>query len=250
MVERIAMSLSQSMIQLVVFDMAGTTVDDQSVVKDCFLAAADKTGLVAPIERVVGMMGWAKQKVFATLWADQLGVDHPDYLNRVQQSYEQFQAILDEHYRTQPVRPTEGCLETFSWLKSVGIKIALTTGFYREVTNIILHRLGWDEGLDQTYIGSDASLIQASITPSEIYGNEGRPAPFMIQKAMYRLGVTDPQRVVAIGDTPADLAAGMNANCWSLGVTTGSHTRSQLLEYPHHGLLDSLRDLKEMMINP
>jgi phosphonatase-like hydrolase len=228
-------------IRLIVFDMAGTTVQDHNEVLRCFFAAADATGLKAEAETVNAMMGLPKRQVFLSLWKAQIGPDHPEYLTRVDQSYAQFRDVLENHYQTQPVHPTEGCLELFSWLKSQGIKIALTTGFYREVTDIILSRLGWDQGLDSQSVGSADALIQISVTPSEIYGNEGRPAPFMIQKAMYRLGVTDPQTVIAIGDTPSDLAAGKNAHCrYSVGVVNGSHSREQLNPYPNDGLFDSL----------
>lgn len=235
-------------IQLVVCDMAGTTVRDNNEVQECFFKAAHATGLQAEGDRLTFMMGWPKKKVFQTLWAEQLGEDHPHYLEQVEASFATFREVLEEHYKTQPVHPTEGCLELFDWLKQNQIKIALTTGFYREVTDIILNRLGWNEGLDRHYIGSEASVIQASITPSEIYNNEGRPAPFMIQKAMYRLGIRDAKAVINIGDTPSDLESGLNANClYSFGITNGTHTAEQLAQYPNDGLLNSLHSLRETL---
>ena len=237
-------------IQLVVFDMAGTTVKDRDEVQKCFFQAAEGTGLQAKPERINSMMGWSKKLVFQTLWQEQIGKNHPDYSSNVELSFSKFKDVLEEHYKTQSVEPTEGCLETFTWLKSQNIKIALNTGFYREVTNIILHRLSWDRGLNNDYVGSEESTIQASITPSEIYNNEGRPAPFMIQKAMYRLEVTDPQRVIVIGDTPSDLEAGSNANClFSFGITNGTHTKEQLAQHPNDGLLSSLHELKGKILN-
>lgn len=238
-----------SRIQLVVLDMAGTTVRDDGEVERCFVQAAEETGLPVDRDRIIAMMGWSKKLVFETLWADQMGIRHPNYANQVETSFAQFKLLLEEHYNTQPVYPTEGCLELFAWLKSQGIKIALTTGFYREVTNIILHRLGWDAGLNQAYVGSADSIIQVSVTPSEIYQQEGRPAPFMIQKAMYRLGIADSKTVINVGDTPSDLASGINADClYSIGVTNGSHTREQLShDYPNQGLFNSLVELKDKL---
>ncbi|MBW4515546.1 MAG: HAD hydrolase-like protein [Timaviella obliquedivisa GSE-PSE-MK23-08B] len=236
-------------VQLVVFDMAGTTVKDENEVQACFFTAAESTGLQAERDRITAMMGWAKKRVFQTLWQEQIGVEHPDYAASVEGSYAKFKEVLEHHYQTQPVQPTEGCLDLFTWLNSQNIKIALNTGFYREVTDIILNRLGWDLGLNENYVGSD-SIIQASITPSEIYNSEGRPAPYMIQKAMYLLGIKDPKTVIAIGDTPSDLEAGIHANCLlALGVTNGTHTKAQLESYPNHGLLGSLSELKEKIIS-
>lgn len=236
-------------VQLVVFDMAGTTVKDADEVMACFLAAAAATGLEAEAAQVNPMMGWPKKRVFQTLWAAQIGEQHPHYATQVEASYQRFKAVLEHHYQTQPVEPTEGCLEVFEWLRSRQIKVALNTGFYREVTDIILHRLGWDRGLDHQYVGRSENPIQASITPSEIYQNEGRPAPYMIQKAMYLLGVKDPQTVIAIGDTPADLEAGINAGCrWALGVTNGTHSQAELAQHSNHGLLTSLQALPDHIL--
>jgi len=235
-------------IKLVICDMAGTTVKDEREVEQCFFQAAEKTGLTASSEKVVAMMGLPKKLVFQALWHDQIGKDHPDYSANVETSFVAFKDVLETHYRTQPVTPTAGCLELFAWLKSQGIKIALTTGFYREVTDIILDRLGWTQGLNSEYIGSDASIIQASITPSEIFNNDGRPAPYMIQKAMYKLGIVDAKTVVSIGDTPSDLESGFNANClYSFGITNGTHTREQLAVYPNDGLFGSLPEFQEKL---
>lgn len=240
---------------LVVCDMAGTTVKDEREVEKCFFQAADQTGLKASSEKVVAMMGLPKKVVFQTLWQEQIGQNHPDYTANVESSFAAFKVAIESHYKTSSIVPTDGCLELFAWLKAHRIKIALTTGFYRTVTNIILNRLGWDQGLNGDYIGPSDALIQASVTPSEIYDQEGRPAPYMIQKAMYKLGVLDSKAVVSIGDTPADLAAGINANClYSFGITNGTHTREQLMAYPNDGLFPSLREfnnkLESLLLQP
>jgi phosphonatase-like hydrolase len=237
-------------IKLVVFDMAGTTVRDDREVEKCFMQVAANTGLQVPTDRVIAMMGISKKLVFQTLWAEQIDKEDPSYASNVETSFIEFKQILENHYRTQPVEPTEGCLELFDWLRSKQIKIALTTGFYREVTDIILNRLGWDRGLNENYIGTEDSLIEASITPSEIYNQEGRPAPYMIQKAMYLLEITDPKQVVCIGDTPSDLAAGRNAGClYTFGVTNGTHTEEQLAAYPHDGLVASLAEFQSKLVS-
>ena len=46
-----------SKIQLVVFDMAGTTVKDANEVQACFSTAAQATGLTAEPEQINAMMG-------------------------------------------------------------------------------------------------------------------------------------------------------------------------------------------------
>jgi phosphonatase-like hydrolase len=234
-------------LQLVVFDMAGTTIRDQKEVETCFAQAAAQTGLNASTERILAVQGLAKRFVFELLWSEQLGSQAPELNQKVEHSYQVFKEILETHYRTQEVLPTEGCLELFAYLKRQGIKIALTTGFYRQVVNIILQRLGWDQGLDAAYQGNETSLIDLSIASDEVAA--GRPSPLMIQKAMATFGITDSSLVINIGDTPSDLESGKRAGvALSLGLTNGTHTEAQLLPYPHDGLFSSLTAFHQFLV--
>jgi phosphonatase-like hydrolase len=228
-------------IQLVVFDMAGTTVTDHHEVERCFAEAAAQTALIVSPERILAMQGMGKHQVFRTLWAEQLGAQHPELDKHASASYAAFRHILEHHYQTQGATPTEDCLEVFAHLRERGIAIALTTGFYRYVTDIILDKLGWLDDL-----GTSQSLIQASIASDEVA--EGRPAPFLIQRAMHLLGITDPQAVVNVGDTPSDLLSGQAAGVrLNLGVTNGTHTHAQLATYPHNGLLSTLGEIMQLI---
>ncbi|MCU0326603.1 MAG: HAD hydrolase-like protein [Spirosomaceae bacterium] len=234
-------------IKLVVFDMAGTTVQDKKEVETCFAKACQHMNLNVNEERILALQGYSKIEVFRLLWDEKIGSEHPEYLENVEVSYDYFRMILEEHYEKNPILPTEGCLEIFEFLRANDIKIALTTGFYRKVVNIILGKLGWLTGLDNDYFNkSGDSIIDLSIASDEV--PKGRPEPFMIQKAMNLFGITDAQQVINIGDTPSDLQSGISAGCrLSLGLTNGTHTYEQLKDYPNDGLLGSLQELKEII---
>ena len=234
-------------VSLVVFDMAGTTMVDNGEIENCFYNACLKNGLEVTRSQINAMMGWSKIVVFQTFWKEKLGEDHPDLEQKVQESYDLFRALLEDHYRTTEQKPTVGALETIEWLREHGVKVVLTTGFYREVTDIILEKLGWDKGLDAERISIGDSIIDMSITSDEV--EKGRPEPFMIQKAMTQFGVIDSKRVIKVGDTPVDLAAGRNADClFSLAVTNGSHTEAELAPLDHDGLLPTLGHLKSFLL--
>ncbi len=233
-------------IELVVFDMAGTTVTDHHEVERCFAQAAAETGLFVTAERILAMQGLAKRYVFETLWKEQLGDLHHDVQSQVDVSYAAFKRILENHYLTKGATPTEGCLETFAYLRERGIAIALTTGFYRIVTDIILDKLGWLAGLNDQRLGTADSLIQVSIASDEV--ERGRPYPQMIERAMNLLDVSNPRAVVNIGDTPSDLLSGRAAGvALNLGVTNGTHTLDQLDAYPHDYMLASLAELPALI---
>jgi len=236
-------------IKLVVFDMAGTTVSDKNEVEKCFVEAAESTGLTYNVEEIISMMGWSKRLVFETLWKKNLPDGDEDLIRqKTDESYKWFKVVLENHYRIQPVLPSEGTPELFRFLKSKGIKIALTTGFYREVTDIILNRLGWDAGLNADYVGDSTSVIDVSVASDQVA--TGRPSPDMILKAMQLLGASNPGEVINIGDTPSDLLSGKNAACLlSLGVTNGTHIREQLSVIENDGLLNNISELRWIIEN-
>ncbi|MHA8062033.1 HAD family hydrolase [Aquirufa beregesia] len=231
-------------IQLVVLDMAGTTILDEHEVEHCFKIAAQKNGLLSSDERILALQGYAKLYVFQTLWAEQLGENDPTIPLRAANSYLDFTHILEDHYKNNEVKPTEGCIELFHYLHNQGIYIALTTGFYRKVANIILEKIGWGKTLNHNYMNiQNKSGIHLSVCPDEVNGI-GRPAPNMIELAMSRFGITNKSRVINVGDTPVDLAFGKNAGVrLALGVCNGTHSREQLEAHPHDGLLNNIADL-------
>jgi len=240
--------MTQPPIRLVMFDMAGTTVCDRDEVLLCFAEACAQSGIMADASRLNALMGVSKLEVFQLLWREQLGLeaDASAIESRAGQTFQIFRNILEGYYRTHPVEPTDGALELFGWLRERNILIALNTGFYRAVTDIILNKLGWLVGLDRNYVGGVGSVIDYSIASDEV--PLGRPEPFMIRKAMATFGIEDAKQVLKIGDTPVDLAEGRRAGCAaSLAVTNGTHTRAALEVLDNDGLLDSLRMLPDWM---
>lgn len=233
---------------LVVFDMAGTVIQDKNEVEMCFQQAADQTGLMTSPERIVSMMGWSKRLVFETLWKEQLKEGEKiEIEEKIEKSYALFKEILENHYRSNPVLPVEHCVHVFQKLKEAGVKIALTTGFYREVTNIILERLGWNLGLNKDYVQENGGIIDCSVTSDQV--SNGRPSPYMIYRAMELTGTTNIKHVAKLGDTPSDLSAGKNAATGlNIGVTYGTHTKEQLSILPHDYLISSLDQLLKLVL--
>ncbi len=215
-------------IQLVVCDMAGTTVKDEHEVESCFTKAAMQTDLKMTDEEILAVQGWAKRHVFEVFWERQVGNKNGEWQRKVDNSYAVFRKILEDHYTKNPIYPTEGCIELLAFLKEKKIPVALTTGFYRKVTNIILGKLGWLQALNKEYVGNMSTTIQASIASDEVAN--GRPQPDMIFRAMQLLHIKDAKQVVNIGDTPSDIESGKKAGCLhSFCVTNGTHTAEQLL---------------------
>ena len=115
------------------------------------------------------------------------------------------------------------------------MRVALSTGFDREILDSLLPALGWDDDVvDFVVCGSDVAA--------------GRPAPYMVFRAMERLGVTDVARVLVAGDTPRDLRAGTNAGAgFVVGVLSGAGTVDELGAERHTHLLRSVADVPDLI---
>jgi len=221
--------------ELVVFDMAGTTVHDEDSVNRCIREAMRAAGLVVAPADVNAVMGLPKPEAIAILvekcgrigeFADRLGAIHRDFVARSQ-----------EFYRDDPsVHEVPGAARVFERLKRAGIRVALNTGFDRSITGVVLDRLGW----------SRSDLIDATISSDEVA--RGRPHPDMIFELMRRMSVSDPTRVGKVGDTPADLEEGRNAGCGLvIGVTRGTHRRDELARHVHTHLIETIADLPGLL---
>jgi phosphonatase-like hydrolase len=216
------------MIELVVFDIAGTTVYDGDAVNDCFRAALADVGVKADPAAVNEVMGLPKPEAIRQLLTAANKLTGPRDIDAV---HVDFVARMKRYYAEGPtVREMAGASGVFAELRRAGIKIALNSGFSRDIIDVILQRLGWAAAVDAT-MASDESP-------------RGRPYPDMIGLLMKKLGVTDARRVAKVGDTPVDLQEGTSAGCSIvIGVTTGAFTRAQLEPYPHTHILDSLAEV-------
>jgi phosphonatase-like hydrolase len=219
---------------LAALDMAGTTVDEGGLVYAAVEAAvAEAVGGPVPTELMVQWKGTSKQEAIAGL-LHAMGSD--DSHARVLTVYEAFAARLEEAYGTTPPAPVQGAPEMFETLRRAGVKIALQTGYAKPVANSIMTGLGWTVG----------ETVDALVTSDTVAAS--RPAPYLIFHAMEATGIGDVRRVLTAGDTPNDLAAGLNAGAgFVVGVTTGSFTRAQLEAEPHTHILDSVAELPALL---
>ncbi len=100
-----------------------------------------------------------------------------------------------------------GTLEAVAEIRARGYRIGSTTGYPSSVGDIAARR-AMEQGYEPDVIVC-ADQVAA-----------GRPEPWMLLRAMEALRVYPPAAVVKVGDTAADIAEGLNAGTWTVGVTT------------------------------
>ena len=223
-----------AIVELVVLDMAGTTIEDHGEVLTAFKSALGKNHIQTSEDFLQKWRGASKKQVLRQCIEEHFGKDAPDNPKRIDQAYGDFRNFLENLYTREGVRPIHGAAETFKWLKAHNIRIALTTGFYRKVADMILQKVGWN--LD---------IVDASICSDEV--TMGRPAPYLIFRAMEATRITDVHRVVNVGDTTLDLLSAVNAGVrGNVGVLTGTQTILHLGKVQHTHIIPSVAELPEL----
>ncbi|MDI6022129.1 phosphonatase-like hydrolase [Leucobacter sp. UT-8R-CII-1-4] len=216
-------------IELVVFDMAGTTVQDDGVVELAFERAAERTGVVVnmswdeALTYVRDTMGQSKIDVFSHLSGGDLAL-----AKRATQSFEEAYA---EIVRESGVAAIDGTAELITELRDRGLSVALTTGFAPVTRDAILDALGWRE------------LVDIALSPVDV--GRGRPAPDLVLSALMRSGASCVQAVAVLGDTESDVRSGRRAGAGLVaGVLSGAHDRATLEAAGADYVLNSVVELR------
>ena len=212
-------------LELVIFDLSGTTIRDSGQVPEAFVATLRAAGIEVSSEEVQQVRGASKREVIRRFVERRFPPGAPEISAQTEEIFSAFRENLAARYSQDGVQVLPGVEETFTWLGSRQVKIAINTGFDRFITTLILQATGWDQNAVRAVVCSD------DVT-------QGRPAPYMIFHAMENVGVTDVHRVAVVGDTALDLQAGWNAGVrWNIGVWSGAHSRELLEKAPHTMLL-------------
>jgi len=251
-------------IKLVIFDWAGTTVDFGSrAPAAAFTGVFADNGITVSDQEAREPMGLNKrehlvamlsQPAIASRWEEVHG--RPWNEQDVDSMYAAFVPIqleaIQKHAELVP-----GLLEAVEQLRSQEIQIAGTTGYFKAAAAAV--------AVKATAAGytPDANFCADDVP-------QGRPAPWMIYRAMESLGVFPPSSVVKVGDTVADIQSGLSAGCWSIGVCDSSslvglslsqlneldadqreaklaNARETIMNAGAHAVIDTIADLPQLL---
>ncbi len=209
---------------LVIFDMAGTTIEDRGQVAAAFAGTLSANGIALSPDDIARVRGASKRQAIRALlppWDE----------HRAEGIYEQFRHELASRYASDGVHSVPGAMETFRHVRARGAKLALTTGFDRDLATLLLSSIGWTR-----------NTVDALVCGDDVVN--GRPAPDLILLAMKMTSVFDPDRVANVGDTALDLQSAARAGVrWNIGVLSGAHGREVMEQAPHTRLIQSVADL-------
>ena len=200
-------------VRAVIFDWAGTTVDYGSRAPvAAFTELFRRQGVPVTEEEARRPMGAHKKEhirqmlameAVASRWQEARGAGPS--ADDVESLYGEFIPLQMELIALHADVIPE-TVETVRTLRECGIKIGSTTGYTQEMMAPLL-----EASAEGGYLPD--SVVCADEVPA------GRPAPWMALECAMRLGVYPVFACVKVGDTVADIAEGLNAGMWSVGIT-------------------------------
>ncbi|MBX9891488.1 MAG: HAD hydrolase-like protein [Chitinophagaceae bacterium] len=216
-------------VNAVFFDIAGTTVTDDGFVKLAFINAFKAFGIALKDEETDSVMGFKKIEAIKII-ADEHGLSWNN--QKLLEVHDRFATEMKAVYASVALQPLPGVIETFKWLQQRGIAFGFNTGFTREITDVVLAKLGWNQD----------NYAKAVVSSDEVIA--GRPAPYMIQKLMDKLGIANVATCIKVGDTEVDVMEGKNAGCGKVvSVTTGTYSRADLEQFKPDFIIDHMQEL-------
>lgn len=196
--------------ELVVLDLAGTTVVDDGLVEGAFARAWERVkgtdqGRAAAMQHVRDTMGQSKIEVFRAI-ADE---------ETAQELNIAFERALRELIDDGRCTAIPGAEEAVRALQARGLKVAFTTGFSASTAKAILKHLGWQD------------LADVVLTPED--AGRGRPAPDLALMSVIRTRTSSVAAMVVVGDTESDAGTGRSAGAGLVvGVLTGGRSEDVL----------------------
>jgi phosphonoacetaldehyde hydrolase len=199
-------------LKAVILDWAGTTVDYGSFAPTAvFLRLFASRGVAITAAQARAPMGLMKK----------------DHLRAIAQTPEVIQswravhgrpcseADLDEMFAefiplqlaclAEYAQPIPGTLETVATIRKMGLRIGTTTGYTREMMDVLVR-----EAAQRGY------HPDSWVCPDDVPA--GRPYPWMIYLNAMRMQVYPMEALVKVGDTLVDIEEGLNAGTWTIGL--------------------------------
>ena len=211
-------------IELVVFDWDGTLMDSTRAIAESIQLAAGDLGLRVPdfeaATHVIGLgLKDALRIAVPTLPPERLN----DFVDRYKVHYLERDLLL---------RPFAGVVELLTELKSRQIPTAIATGKSRIGLDRALQSVGWGHFF-QTSRCADEGIP--------------KPDPWMLNEVCRELGFS-PKKTVMIGDTSHDLLMAEAAGAWSVAVTYGAHSLTELERVGAAGYCNSPHALQQFLM--
>ena len=196
----------------IVLDWAGTTIDYGSLAPvRVFRAVFEEIGIEVSEAEAREPMGQAKiDHIRSMLQMDRIQKQwhqrfaRPSRQEDVEDLYSNFlplqKSVLAYHSEVIP-----GVTQAVLGLQQLGLRIGSTTGYTRELMDVV-----------EPLAAAQGYLPEVTVCSDEVAA--GRPAPWQVFRAAEKLGVYPMSKLAVVDDSIAGIQSGLHAGCWTIAV--------------------------------
>lgn len=217
---------------LAVVDMSGTSIVESGLQDRAFARALAEHGVAQDDPRMPEFQAAFRlhRRTSRTAAFRAIIPDRVEAAEATKAFERHLDALVAEHGAT----PQPGASEALQALRDQGLALCLTTGYARHTQNTLLDSLGW------------MGLADLSLCPDD--AGRGVPYPDMILTALLALDLDDVRSVVTVGDTTADVQAGLRAGAGLVvGVLSGEDDEATLRGAGADAVVPGLADVPPLV---
>tara|TARA_X000000368_G_scaffold46982_1_gene33592 strand:+ start:417 stop:1112 length:696 start_codon:yes stop_codon:yes gene_type:complete len=223
--------------KLVIFDMAGTIINEKGIIYKSIDNTLQKIGIETYDKHL--WPGRDKKEILHEQikmhYSKQSKNTDKKSINNLVDDAEEYllDNLFDEYFNGNNIQLFPNTIPLFNDLRMNNIKIGLNTGYPKCLQEKIIDGLKLHNHID-VYTSS-----------SEF--KHGRPYPYMIYDLMEKSGVSNFDEVIKVGDTKNDILEGINAGCGkSIGVLTGAGKKEELQKFTKY-IVEDISDVSRFI---
>ena len=201
----------------IIFDIDGTLTSTNELIFATFRHVTEKyLNKKVTDEEIISLFGPTEDVILKEFMKDDYDDARKDYLD----FYEARHHLMADVY--------PGIKDVLNYIKSRGIKLSVYTGKGRGSTLITLRKIGLIEMFDMIVTGDDIE--------------DHKPSPEGIDVFVEKFGLNR-ERVLMIGDAPADIIAARNANVKIASVVWDSYAKEKVLSMAEDYVFETVDEL-------
>lgn len=202
-------------LRAVIMDWSGTLIDKYGIVPtQAFSQTFAKRGLQVSFTEIRKHMGLRKDRHLSAILASP--EVYPQFIEQysrepngddIKSMYNEYMTIQKQliQENTEMIPVSVPAIEYFR--RHFGLKIGVTTGYTKELVDIIL-----------PIVAKQGFVPDASVAGDEVEKGT-RPNPFMLYRALQIMNISPIRTVLKVGDTESDIVEGLASGCWTCGVS-------------------------------
>ena len=213
---------SSTMQKMYIFDMAGTTVNDNGLVYKTLKDIIKTEGFFLDEKEFYKFHGKKKFDIINHFTKDEV---HSMYM------FKKFEKQLkEEYFENNNVEVMPHTFETMDKIRNNGDLVCLNTSYPRDIASRLIYKLNLNDAISDFVCSDDVKL--------------GKPYPYMINYLADKYFIGNCFNVINIGDTVVDIMEGKNAGTGEqIAVLTGADDRKTFERAHPTKVIETLKDL-------